>query len=165
MVGRRPFERRDHHDDAVANVELNADPRILPVELLVHPLGTLRSQEHRVRIERLEHPVDRSAHQLLVVRRLDVVVLNQVEHLGEDVELAAEVIGRHQPARQAKAQQQRQRHGHQNGAARSTTRRFHALGVLWVRSYRAGLRAFSRPSRSAAASSVSRRRAKWKRSR
>jgi hypothetical protein len=47
-----------------------------------------------MRIERGQHAVDRGLDQLLVVRRLDVVVADALEHLAEQVELLIGVGGR-----------------------------------------------------------------------
>ena len=47
-----------------------------------------------MRIERGQHAVDRRLDQLLVVRRLDVVVADALEHLAEQVELFIGAGGR-----------------------------------------------------------------------
>ena len=86
------------------------------MEFFVHPARPLRLQEHRVRVQRAQHPVDRSLDELRVVGRLDVVVLHQVEHLGEEVQLAAQVVRGEQSAGHAEAEQQGQAHGHREGA-------------------------------------------------
>ncbi len=110
--------RRDDDDRAVADLERDADPRVLAVEVLVHALGALLGQVDGVGVERPQHAVDRALDELLVVRDVDVVVLHQVEHLGEQIELAAQVVGGLETAGQAEAEQEREGQGRGRRAER-----------------------------------------------
>jgi hypothetical protein len=109
----RALERRDHDDRAVSDLELDADAGVLAAEVFVHSLRALLGQIHGVRIERLQHAVDRAVDQLLVVRHLDVVVLHEVQHLREQVELAAEIVRRLQSAGETEPEEERE--GHRDG--------------------------------------------------
>ena len=117
-VSGRALERRDDDDRAVADLERDADPRVLAVEVLVHALGALLGQVDGVGVERPQHAVDRALDELRVVRDVDVVVLHQVEHLGEQIELAAQVVGGLEAAGEAEAEQQREGQGRGRRAER-----------------------------------------------
>ncbi len=95
------------------------------MEVLVHLTCPLGGEEHRVGIERAQHSVDRTPHQLLVVGRIDVVVLDEVEDLREQAELALQVVGGHQAPGEPEAEQKRQRHRDERWAEPGSTGAVH----------------------------------------
>jgi hypothetical protein len=87
-LGRRGLvDRRHHLDEAVFHRDLDAEPAELAAGLHLHVAEALRIHVARMRIEPLQHAVDRGLDQLSVFRLLDVVGAHPLEHVAEQVEL------------------------------------------------------------------------------
>ena len=75
--GGRAVHRRHHLDQAVFHRDFDAKAAELALGLDLHVAEVFLVQVARMRIERGQHAVDRGLDQLLVVRRLDVVVADR----------------------------------------------------------------------------------------
>ena len=93
LRGGRLVDRRDDLDEAVFHRDLDAEPAELALGLHLHVAEVLRVHVARMRIEPVEHPVDRLLDQLRIVRLLDVVGADTLEHVAEQIELAVGVRG------------------------------------------------------------------------
>ena len=85
---RRLVERRHNHQLVAARRDLQADAAVLAVGLLLQRGVRLRLHEGGVGIERPDHALDGAVEELRVVDVLDVVVLDEAQHVAEHVELA-----------------------------------------------------------------------------
>jgi hypothetical protein len=81
--GRRALDRRHHLDQALFHLDLDADTGELAADAFAEFLETLAVEILRVRIEPRHHAADGVTDQLLLVHRLDVGALDQIEHCGE----------------------------------------------------------------------------------
>ena len=86
--GRRLVDRGDDLDEAVLHGDLDAEAAELAAGLHLHVAEALRVHVARMRIERGQHAVDRRFDQLGLVRLLDVVRADLLEHVAEQAELA-----------------------------------------------------------------------------
>src|SRR5262249_28742350 len=75
----RALERRDDDQLAAADLELDADARIVVAELVGELRVAFLGQVDAVRIEGLEHALDGALDQRTVVDRLDVIALDMEE--------------------------------------------------------------------------------------
>ena len=91
--GGRLVDRRDDLDEAVFHRDLDAEPAELALGLHLHVAEVLRVHVARMRVEPVEHPVDRLLDQLRIVGLLDVVGAHALEHVAEQIELAVGVRG------------------------------------------------------------------------
>ena len=78
---------------AVLLGDFDAEAAELALRLDLHVLERLGVHVARMRVERGEHAVDGRFDQLGLVRLLDIVVANLVEHVAEQIELAIGVGG------------------------------------------------------------------------
>ena len=87
LGGGRVVDRRNDLDQAVLHRHFDAKPAELAAGLDLHVLEALGVHVARVRIEPVEHAVDRVLDELAVVRLLDVVGAHPLEHVAEQIEL------------------------------------------------------------------------------
>ena len=93
LGGRRVVDRGDDLDEAVLHRDLDAEAAEFAARLHLHVAEALRVHVARMRIEPVEHAVDRLLDQLAVVRLLDVVGAHALEHVAEQIELPVGVRG------------------------------------------------------------------------
>jgi hypothetical protein len=91
--GGRIVDRRHHLDEAVFHRDLDAEPAELAMRGLLHVAPALRIHVARMRIERGDHAVDRTFHQLAVVGLLDIAGTDAFEHVAEQIELSVGGVG------------------------------------------------------------------------
>ena len=103
LGGGRVVDRRDDLDQAVFHRDFDAETAELAARLHLHVAEALRVHVARMRIEPGEHAVDRLLDQLGVVRLLDVVGADALEHVAEQIELPIGVGGRRLGARAERA--------------------------------------------------------------
>ena len=90
--GGRVVDRRDDLDEAVLHGDLDAEAAELAAHLRLQVAKILRIEIARVRIERAQHAVDGGLDELLVVRLLDIVGADTLQHLSEEIELAIDLL-------------------------------------------------------------------------
>ena len=88
LGGRRLVDRRHHLDEAVLHRHLDAETAELAAGLHLHVAEALGVHVARMRIEAVEHAVDRGLDKLALVRLLNVVRSYPLEDIAEQVELA-----------------------------------------------------------------------------
>src|SRR5690606_27622073 len=86
-LSRRAVDGCDHLDHAVLHRDLDAEAAELTPRLHLHVAEMLRAEISRMRVERRQHAVDRRLDELGVVRLLDIVGTNALQHVAEQVEL------------------------------------------------------------------------------
>ena len=96
---RRLVDRRDDLDQAVFHGDLDAEAAELAARLHLHVAEALGVHVARMRVEAGQHAVDRRFDQLGVVRLLDVVGADPLEHVAEQAELPVGVGRRRSRAR------------------------------------------------------------------
>ena len=74
------LHHRQHRQDTVADIDLDTDPGKLPGGIALHLFVLLGTQERRVRVQRVEHALDRAVNQLVLIYFFDVVGLD----VGQD---------------------------------------------------------------------------------
>ena len=111
LGGRRIVDRRHHLDEAVLLGHLDAKAAELALRLDLHVAERLGVHVARMGVERGEHAVDRGLDQLRLVRLLDIVVADLVEHVAEQVELPIGVGRRRIGGRTDEEQRLRRRGG------------------------------------------------------
>ena len=94
LGGGRLVDRGDDLHEAVFHGDFDAEAAELAARLHLHVAEALRVHVARMRIEPVEHAVDRLLDQLGVVRLLDVVGAHALEHVAEQIELPVGVGGR-----------------------------------------------------------------------
>ena len=87
LGGGRVVDRRDDLDEAVFHRDLDAEAAELAARLHLHVAEALRVHVARMRIEPVEHAVDRLLDELGVIRLLHVVGAHALEHVAEQIEL------------------------------------------------------------------------------
>ena len=85
--GGRVLDRRDDLDEAVFHADLDAEAAELALGADLEVLERLGVEIGRVWIEPGQHAADRVGDQLLVFHRLDVTLLDRVEHVGVGTQL------------------------------------------------------------------------------
>src|SRR4029077_8349707 len=93
LGGGRMVDRGDNLHQAVFHGDLDAETAELPARLHLHVAEALRVHVARMRVEPVEHAVDRLLDQLGVVRLLDVVGAYALEHVAEQIELPVGIGG------------------------------------------------------------------------
>ena len=88
LGGRRVVDRRDHLDEPVLLGHLDAEAAELALGRTLHLAIGVGVHVAGMRVERRQHAVDRRIDQLALVRLLDVIVANLLEHVAEQIELA-----------------------------------------------------------------------------
>jgi hypothetical protein len=78
----RAFDRRDHLDQAVFHAHLDADADELAADAFAEFLVALLVEVLRMRVQPGDHAGDGVVDELLLVDRLDVFGLDDVEHGG-----------------------------------------------------------------------------------
>ena len=91
LGGGRLVDRRDDLDQAVFHGDFDAEAAEFAARLHLHVAERFRLHVAGMRIEAGEHAVDRGFDQLLIVRLLDVVGADALEHIAEQIELAVRV--------------------------------------------------------------------------
>ena len=120
LGGGRLVDRRHHLDQAVFHGDFDAEAAELAAGLHLHVAEGLRLHVARMRIEPGQHAVDRGFDQLGIVRLLDVVGADPLEHVTEQVELPVGVRRRGLRAgADADRHQSRLRRQQRQGRARS----------------------------------------------
>ena len=97
LGGRRVVDGGDdlHHARALLHCHLDAEAAELAARLHLHVAVVLRVQVGRVRVEGGEHAVDRRIDQHRVVRLVDIVAADALEHVAEQVQLLVDFrVGR-----------------------------------------------------------------------
>ena len=163
---RRALERRDDDELAVADLELDADARVVAVELVAERLVALGRHVDRVRVERLQHAVDRALDQLLVVERLDVLRADRFSTWPKRSSWRAQVVLRGEVRRDAEDDRDGDDAGDPSAVPGAEQVAHQVLlGTAGCPRRRPGRAARTSLSRWTAASSVGRLRAKWNRRR
>ena len=99
LGGGRVVDRRHHLDQPVFHGDLDAEAAELAAGLHLHVAEALGVHVARMRVEPGQHAVDRGFDQLGVVRLLDVVGADPLEHVAEEGELPIGVGSRRARAR------------------------------------------------------------------
>src|SRR5690606_8262432 len=91
FVSGRTVDRSDDLNDAILHRDLDAEAPKLAARLHLHVAEVLRAEISRMRVERGQHAVDGRLDQLCVVRLLDVVLSDALEHITKQVELPVDL--------------------------------------------------------------------------
>ena len=86
-VGRRALDRGDHGQLVVADRDLDPQAAEAARGLHLHLAVAFGVEEGRVRVERLEHAADRAVEDLARLRLVDVLVLDDRQDVGEELEV------------------------------------------------------------------------------
>ena len=106
----RVLDRRDDGEHVVARGDLDAQAAEAAARVDLQLLVQIRRQIGAVRIERVEHAGDGAVDQLLRGDVVDVVLLHQGQHVGEDLDVVVGLLGdRRDPADRPAAEPQRRR--------------------------------------------------------
>ena len=84
---RRALDRRHHREDVVTQGNLDAETTEAPAGLDLHLLVAVRVEERAVRVEAAQGALDRVVDEVLGRHLVDVLVLDDGEDLGEELQL------------------------------------------------------------------------------
>src|SRR5690606_4039371 len=91
FVSGRAVDRSDDLNDAILHRDLDAEAPELAARLHLHVAEVLRAEISRMGVERGQHAVDGRLDQLCVVRLLDIVLSDALEHITKQVELPVDL--------------------------------------------------------------------------
>ena len=91
LGGGRIVDRHHDLDEPILHRDLDAEAAELAARLHLHVAEALRVHVARMRVEPVEHAVDRRFDQLGVFRLLDIVRAHPLEYVAEQVELTISV--------------------------------------------------------------------------
>ena len=89
----RVLDRRNNFDQAILHADFDAQPTELALGTRLQILESVGVEVGRVRVEVGEHATDGMRDQFLVFDRLDIALLDGVEHLGEGAQFLDRQIG------------------------------------------------------------------------
>ena len=84
---RRILDRRDDGENTVFGRDLDPQTFKASLRLCLHLLKDLRRHESGVRVQGLQHSLDRPINEILRIRLLDIFLLNEAEDIGEDLQI------------------------------------------------------------------------------
>ena len=93
-VGRRVVDGRDDFHEAVLHRDLDPEPAKAAAGLDLHLLELVGAHVAGVGVECLQHPVERSVDESLVVDRFHVVFTNALKDLAKEVQLPVSFTAR-----------------------------------------------------------------------
>jgi len=86
-VGRRSLDRRHDRQDVVTQRDLDAQATEAAARLDLHLLVAVRVEERAVRVEAPQRALDRAVNEVLGCNLVHVLVLDDRQNLGEELEL------------------------------------------------------------------------------